>query len=64
MGTNERVTDSGITINQVYGPDDLADWDPATRLGSPGAYPYELDYASCCTNSTLGPICLNGASCG
>jgi len=37
---DERVTDSGITINQVYGPDDLAGWDPATRLGSPGAYPY------------------------
>ena len=37
---DERVTDSGITINQVYGPDDLSGWDPATRLGAPGSYPY------------------------
>ena len=37
---NERVTDSGITINQVYGPDDLSGWDPATQLGDPGSYPY------------------------
>ena len=38
--SNERVTDSGITINQVYGPEDLNGWDPATRLGRPGSYPY------------------------
>jgi len=38
--SNERVTDSGITINQVYGPDDLDGWDPAVRLGAPGAFPY------------------------
>jgi methylmalonyl-CoA mutase N-terminal domain/subunit len=38
--SNERVTDSGITINQVYGPDDLSGWDPATRLGAPGTFPY------------------------
>src|SRR5664280_1284137 len=37
---HERVTDSGITINQVYGPEDLSGWDPATRLGAPGSYPY------------------------
>ena len=37
---HERVTDSGITINQVYGPDALAGWDPATRLGDPGSFPY------------------------
>ncbi len=24
----------------VYGPDDLSDWDPALRLGSPGEFPY------------------------
>jgi len=38
--SNERVTDSGITIEQVYGPDALAGWDPDERLGAPGAYPY------------------------
>jgi methylmalonyl-CoA mutase N-terminal domain/subunit len=38
--SNERVTDSGITINQVYGPDDLSGWDPATQLGTPGSFPY------------------------
>ena len=38
--STERVTDSGITINQVYGPDDLSGWDPATQLGAPGSYPY------------------------
>jgi methylmalonyl-CoA mutase N-terminal domain/subunit len=38
--SDERVTDSGITINQVYGPDDLHGWDPATRLGEPGSFPY------------------------
>ena len=36
----ERVTDSGITIDQVYGPDALSGWDPATQLGEPGTYPY------------------------
>jgi len=38
--STERMTDSGITINQVYGPDDLAGWDPAEQLGAPGAFPY------------------------
>ena len=37
---HERVTDSGITIKQVYGPDDLSGWDPDTELGTPGTYPY------------------------
>ncbi len=37
---SERVTDSGITVNRVYGPDDLSGWDPATRLGDPGSFPY------------------------
>ena len=37
---HERVTDSGITIKQVYGPDDLSDWDPDSELGTPGSYPY------------------------
>jgi len=36
----ERRTDSGIEIRPVYGPEDLVGWDPATRLGKPGEYPY------------------------
>jgi methylmalonyl-CoA mutase N-terminal domain/subunit len=36
----ERVTDSGITIKAVYGPDDLDGWDPDEQLGRPGRYPY------------------------
>ncbi len=36
----ERRTDSGIEIRPVYGPEDLVGWDPTTRLGKPGEYPY------------------------
>jgi methylmalonyl-CoA mutase, N-terminal domain len=36
----EKRTDSGIEVKALYGPDDLADWDPAARLGAPGAPPY------------------------
>ena len=38
--SKEHRTDSGIVIRPVYGPDDLAGWDPAERLGQPGKYPY------------------------
>ncbi|MEU0985511.1 methylmalonyl-CoA mutase family protein [Streptomyces sp. NPDC005953] len=31
---------SGLPIDPVYGPDALSGWDPAERLGEPGAYPY------------------------
>jgi methylmalonyl-CoA mutase N-terminal domain/subunit len=31
---------SGVEIKTVYGPDDLAGFDPATRLGEPGTYPF------------------------
>jgi methylmalonyl-CoA mutase N-terminal domain/subunit len=31
---------SGVEIKAVYGPDDLADFDPATQLGQPGTYPF------------------------
>ena len=37
---HERVTDSGIAIKQVYGPEDLGGWDPGTQLGEPGNFPY------------------------
>ncbi len=37
---SDHVTDSGIEIKQSYGPDDLANWDPAVALGEPGRYPY------------------------
>ncbi len=35
-----RTTDSGIEIRTVYTAADLEGWDPATRLGEPGKYPY------------------------
>src|SRR6187397_1570804 len=35
-----RLSESGVPIEPVYGPHDLADWDPATQLGDPGAYPF------------------------
>ncbi len=38
--TRERRTESGLPIDPVYGPDALVGWDPATRLGEPGRYPY------------------------
>ncbi len=33
-------TESGLPFAPVYGPTDLAGWDPAARLGEPGAFPY------------------------
>ncbi|KUJ66931.1 methylmalonyl-CoA mutase [Streptomyces albus subsp. albus] len=35
-----RESESGLPIEPVYGPDTLARWDPAERLGEPGGYPY------------------------
>ncbi len=35
-----RESESGLPIEPVYGPDALDGWDPGTRLGEPGAYPY------------------------
>jgi methylmalonyl-CoA mutase N-terminal domain/subunit len=35
-----RETESGRPVAPVYGPDDLAGWDPARALGAPGEYPY------------------------
>lgn len=35
-----RRTESGVPVEPVYGPDALAGWDPAERLGEPGSYPY------------------------
>ncbi|RLU90424.1 methylmalonyl-CoA mutase [Streptomyces griseocarneus] len=39
-GGTPRTTESGLPVEPVYGPDALAGWDPAERLGAPGAYPY------------------------
>jgi methylmalonyl-CoA mutase, N-terminal domain len=36
----ERTVSSGIPLDPVYGPGDLAGWDAAQRLGFPGRYPY------------------------
>jgi len=38
--SDERLTDSGITIAPVYGPQDTSHFDPAAQLGEPGEYPY------------------------
>ncbi|MHB8681157.1 MAG: acyl-CoA mutase large subunit family protein [Acidimicrobiales bacterium] len=35
-----KRTDSGIEVRPVYTADDLAGWNPAEKLGSPGAPPY------------------------
>ncbi|HLY81917.1 MAG TPA: methylmalonyl-CoA mutase family protein, partial [Acidimicrobiales bacterium] len=40
MANEERRTDSGIEILPVYTAEDLVGWDPASRLGLPGRYPY------------------------
>jgi methylmalonyl-CoA mutase, N-terminal domain len=33
-------TQSGLPCKPVYGPDDLADFDPKTALGQPGGFPF------------------------
>ncbi|MFD5806947.1 methylmalonyl-CoA mutase family protein, partial [Streptomyces sp. NPDC127020] len=35
-----RESESGLPIEPVYGPDSLAGWDPAQKLGEPGEYPF------------------------
>ena len=35
-----RRSESGFPIDPLYGPEALAGWDPDTRLGRPGEYPY------------------------
>ncbi|MEY2245563.1 methylmalonyl-CoA mutase [Streptomyces sp. SAS_267] len=35
-----RESESGLPIAPVYGPEALEGWDPAGKLGAPGAYPY------------------------
>jgi methylmalonyl-CoA mutase N-terminal domain/subunit len=38
--TDERKTSSGIPVKVVYREEDLRGFDPAGRLGEPGAYPF------------------------
>jgi len=40
MADEGRQTDSGIEIKPVYDAGDLEGWDPATKLGTPGKFPY------------------------
>ncbi|MFC9325444.1 methylmalonyl-CoA mutase [Kitasatospora sp. NPDC057015] len=40
MAADPRRSESGFPFEPVYGPEALGDWDPAERLGRPGAYPY------------------------
>ncbi|GGR15435.1 methylmalonyl-CoA mutase family protein [Streptomyces netropsis] len=35
-----RTTESGLPVEPVYGPGALDGWDPAEKLGEPGAFPY------------------------
>jgi methylmalonyl-CoA mutase N-terminal domain/subunit len=35
-----RTSESGLPIQPVYGPGDLAGFDPSVELGEPGRYPY------------------------
>src|SRR6186997_3310175 len=37
---DQRFTDSGIPVEVVYGPADLADFDPESALGEPGRDPF------------------------
>ncbi len=34
------TTESGLPFRELYGPADLADWDPDVQLAEPGEYPY------------------------
>ena len=38
--SQEHRTDSGIEIHPVYQAEDLEGWDPHSKLGQPGAFPY------------------------
>jgi methylmalonyl-CoA mutase N-terminal domain/subunit len=38
--SDARQSESGFSIEPVYGPDALADWDPAEQLGNPGEFPF------------------------
>ncbi|MBM7790854.1 acyl-CoA mutase large subunit family protein [Tenggerimyces flavus] len=39
-GVTSPESESGLPIKPVYDPADLTGWDPQTRLGAPGEYPY------------------------
>ncbi|QDY78653.1 acyl-CoA mutase large subunit family protein [Streptomyces qinzhouensis] len=38
--TPARESESGLPVEPVYGPEALADWNPAAKLGVPGGYPF------------------------
>jgi methylmalonyl-CoA mutase, N-terminal domain len=40
VAEDRLVTDSGIEVKPVYGPADLADFDPSRDLGDPGSPPF------------------------
>ncbi|PBC79435.1 methylmalonyl-CoA mutase [Streptomyces sp. TLI_235] len=40
MPAEPRRSESGLPIEPLYGPESLAGWDPAARLGRPGEYPF------------------------
>ena len=36
----DRITESGLPFERVYGPTSLDGWDAASKLGAPGSFPY------------------------
>ncbi|MEE1784323.1 methylmalonyl-CoA mutase family protein [Streptomyces sp. SP17BM10] len=40
MAAEPRRAESGFPIEPLYGPEALAGWDPGSRLGRPGEFPY------------------------
>jgi methylmalonyl-CoA mutase, N-terminal domain len=40
MARETRLSESGLPIEPLYGPEALEGWDPDVRLGRPGAYPF------------------------
>jgi methylmalonyl-CoA mutase, N-terminal domain len=40
MATDDPTTVSGFPLEAVYGPEHLDGYDPASKLGEPGEYPY------------------------
>src|ERR1700759_3514825 len=40
MGEGRGQTESGRELKPLYGPDDLAGFDPDRELGEPGRYPF------------------------
>jgi len=40
FNSQTRKTSSGVPVEEVYGPEQLSEFDPAEQLGRPGEYPF------------------------